>query len=123
MINGFKPGAPNPKDPLANTLDTPQKELARQWGQAASGFGYDAVIVAASSMLVTGVRQCYPTLAEAEARLEEVVGKSRQALRDCYDSTTGKRRNIFPHTQIVQAAHHDDDKDTLLNVNPQKRRG
>lgn len=105
-MSNFSQGADNPKDPMHGSLDTPQKQLLLLWSKAAHGFSYEAVIGASANELVAGVRQCYPTRSEAEARFNEVVGKARDHLLGCYDSTTGKRLNIFPHTQIVQAAHH-----------------
>lgn len=104
-------GVINPKDPLPKLQHEAGKELYKRFGNCATGFQTNDVISAAANMIVNSLRLVYDNRKDAEARMAEIMGRSSQALRDCYDGSTGKRRNIFPHTQHILAAHHlDKDK-------------
>jgi predicted ATPase len=53
-----------------------------------------------------------PTRAEAEARWDMLFGRGKTLLIDRhYDSVTGKKKTIFPFTQVIRAGYvHDDDE-------------
>lgn len=98
----------NNKDPLRKSGPDQQLELFRKFAAVAHGFGVDDVLGAAINMLVNGTRQAHADRSHAEAAFNERVGKAKQMLLDHYDSVTGKRRNIFPFTQHIHAAHFTD---------------
>lgn len=120
MAEVFRRGADNPKDPIRPTLETADKELLKRFSEVAHNFGSDAVIIAATSIFLSAIRQVYPTRAEAEKRFDEAVGKTKQTLMNCYDGATGKRLNIFPHAQTMYPALAQAD-DKFLSVDPRKR--
>lgn len=98
-------------DPL---LGLPEQErlLYEAFNLASRGKNYDAAMGAAINIIVNVIRQMEPSRASAEARYNELFGRGKTILLDRhYDSVTGKRRNVFPHTQVVQMAfHHEDDE-------------
>ncbi len=61
----------------------------------------DHVIACAFNLLIQGIRQTYGSRDAAMQRTDDLCGQLKQAVADHYDSTTGKRRNIFPHDQRV----------------------
>lgn len=94
------------KDPL--TLATPnnQRELFQRLSKAADGFSAEDVIGAAANMLINAIRQSQPSRAQAEARFDELFGRSKAVLVDHYD-TLGRKRGIFPYDQVIAAAKID----------------
>jgi hypothetical protein len=68
------------------------------------------VIGAAVNLLVNAIRQNVETRSGAERVFDELFGRAKNILLEQhYDPVTGKRRNIFPFTQHVHAAHIQDD--------------
>ncbi len=61
----------------------------------------DHVTACAFNLLIQGIRQTYGSREAALQRADDLCGQLKQAVSDHYDSTTGKRRNIFPHDQRV----------------------
>jgi hypothetical protein len=98
-------------DPLKN-LPAQEKMLFEMFTRYSTGFNLDAVMGAAVNVLINAIRMAYPKRDGAEAKMSELFGRGMQMLlHNHYDSTTGLRRNVFPHTQIVRMAYHfDDDK-------------
>jgi hypothetical protein len=98
-------------DPL---LGLPEQErlLFKAFKQASAGKNVDAVLGAALNIVINTIRQMEPTRAEAEARYDALFGRAKTLLLERnYDSVTGKRRTIFPFTQVIKAAyHHEDDE-------------
>jgi predicted ATPase len=98
-------------DPL---LGLPEQErlLFNAFKQASAGKNVDAVLGAALNIVINTIRQIEPTRKEAEARYDALFGRAKTLLIDRhYDSVTGKRKTIFPFTQVVRAAyHHEDDE-------------
>jgi hypothetical protein len=89
-------------DPLLN-LPEQERRVFEAFTQAATGHDYEAVAGAAVNVLINVIRQLESTRAEAEAHWDELVGRGKTLLLDNhYDSVTGKRRNVFPHTQVVR---------------------
>jgi len=91
-------------DPL---LGLPEQErlLFDAFKKAAAGKNVDAVIGASINLLVNVIRQMESTRGQAEARYDMLTGRGKTLLLDRhYDSTTGKRKTIFPFTQQLGAA-------------------
>lgn len=94
------------KDPLVLSTSNGQRELFDRMSRAADGFTAEDVIGAAANMLINAVRQSQPTRAGAEARFDELFGRSKQVLVDHYDSL-GRKRGIFPFDQIIEVSKLD----------------
>jgi predicted ATPase len=89
-------------DPLLN-LPEQERLVFEAFTRVATGRDYEAVVGAAVNVLINVIRQTEPTRADAEAHWNELVGRGKTLLLDHhYDSVTGKRRNVFPHTQVVR---------------------
>lgn len=100
----------NPTDPLRKVEDAGQ-ELFKRMGRTCDGFSSDAVIAAASNIVLNAIRQAYGQRYQAEARYDELTARLKGLLMDHYDPVTGKRRNIFPHTQELHVPFlHDVDR-------------
>lgn len=96
-------------DPLRN-LQGQEKILFDVFAAAAMGKNLDAVMGACVNMLINAIRQNYPTRDGAEQKMSELFGRATQMLlANHYDSVTGRRRNVFPHTQIVRMPFHLED--------------
>jgi hypothetical protein len=96
-------------DPL---LGLPEQErlLFNAFKQASAGKNVDAVLGAALNIIINAIRQMEPTRAEAEARYDALFGRAKTLLIDRhYDSTTGRRKTIFPFTQSVKMPLHWED--------------
>jgi len=94
----------NPTDPLRKVEEAGQ-ELFKRFGKESNGFNADAVIAAASNILVNAIRQTYSQRHRAEARFDELAARLKGVLMDHYDPVTGKRRNIFPFTQHLNVPY------------------
>jgi hypothetical protein len=96
-------------DPLRN-LPQQEEMLFREFTRIGDGKALDAVMGACINMIVNCIRQSFGKRADAEAKFDELFGKGKQILlHNHYDSVTGVRRNVFPHTQIVAMHHHVED--------------
>jgi hypothetical protein len=96
-------------DPLKG-LPEQERALFEAFKRAAAGKNVDCVIGASINLLVNVLRQMEPTKKEAEARFDMLFGKAKTLLLDRhYDSVTGKRKTIFPFTQQIRAAYHEED--------------
>lgn len=96
-------------DPLRN-LQGQEELLFRLFSQQAVGKNVDAVMGAAINVLINAIRQNYELRKDAEAKIDELFGRAKMLLlANHYDSVTGKRRSVFPHTQIVRMAYHMED--------------
>jgi len=96
-------------DPLKGPPDQ-EHALFEQFKQASAGKNVDAVFGAAINILVNAIRQMEPSRKEAEARWDMLFGLGKTLLLDKhYDSVTGKRKTIFPFTQVIRMPMHDAD--------------
>lgn len=96
-------------DPLKGLPDQ-ERQLFEAFKRASAGKNVDCVIGAAINILINVLRQMEPTKAEAEARIDMLFGKAKTLLIDRhYDSVTGKRKSVFPFTQVVKMAYHEED--------------
>lgn len=97
-------------DPL-RSLQGQERLLFQQIGAFATGKNLEAVMGACLNMLINAIRQNYPLRKDAEAKFDELFGRAKTLLlTNHYDSVTGKRRNVFPHTQVVRMPYHIDDE-------------
>lgn len=100
-------------DPLVG-LPEQERVLFEAFNNASRGRSYDAVLGAAINVIINAVRQIEAERSKAEARYNELFGKGKTILLDKhYDSVTGKRRNVFPHTQVVKMQYHHEDDDLM----------
>jgi len=90
-------------DPLIG-LPTQEKALFDAFRNMASGKNADAVMGACVNLLINAIRQREPTRKEAEACWDTLFGRGKSLLlENHYDSVTGKRRTVFPFTQVLSA--------------------
>jgi hypothetical protein len=66
-------------------------------------FPLDAVINAATNLLLNVLRQRNEARDQAERDFDEMFGKVKAVLMQHYDGPTGKRRSIFPFHQTIHA--------------------
>lgn len=96
-------------DPLRSQQGQ-EEMLFRLFVQVATGKNADAVMGAAINIIMNAIRQNYVTRDAAEQKMSELFGRAAQMLlANSYDSVTGKRRSVVPHTQVVRMAFHADD--------------
>jgi hypothetical protein len=100
-------------DPLKGLPDQ-ERALFEVFKNASAGKNVDAVIGASINMLINVIRQMEPTRAEAEARWDMLFGRGKTLLIDRhYDAVTGRRKTIFPFTQQIRAAYHEEDTEVI----------
>lgn len=97
----------NGKDPLLNGPEL-QKQLLDALVAQCGGKPNDVVLGAALNLLVNVLRQTYPLQRQVEARYDDLVGRTKTVLLSHYDGVTGKRRSVFPFTQVIEMGHHID---------------
>ncbi len=96
----FKDRPQHSKDPLKDgPLDA--RMLLSEFGRVAKGVPFDTVLNAAANVLISALRQECKSRAEAEKKFDEMMGRTKTALLNHYDSATGKRRSIFAFDQTV----------------------
>jgi hypothetical protein len=95
----------NGADPLLGTGPEKQKILFDSMVRACHGHATDVVIGAALNLLINAIRQSAPSKDSAERDYNEIFGKGKGLLFQHYDSVTGKRRSVFPHTQVIEMPH------------------
>jgi hypothetical protein len=91
-------------------VDDPLKHLPRQERvlfdmitHASTGMPVEVVMGAAINMLINAIRQNYVVMKDAEEKFNELFGRGKQMLlANHYDSTTGRRRTVIPHTQVLR---------------------
>jgi hypothetical protein len=106
----------NPKDPMNNIGPSKEHELFEAFGRVADGHDVATVISVALNTYVNAIRSAYATRGQAERAFDEHLGRAKNLLLEQhYDPVTSKRRNIFPHTQVVHAE--------LVHWDPKKNKG
>lgn len=88
------------QDPLWNA---PGQELFDQVSKVCSGFSADTVAMVGLNLLVNAVRQNRAWRSDAKALYDEFVDKGRHVLLQQHYDGTGRRRNIFPFHQVIEA--------------------
>ncbi len=100
----------NPNDPLRNTAPDVSLELFRALGKIVAGKPTEAVLNAASNLLINAIRQSAGNWHAAEIAFDEVFGRSKQVLKNHYDAL-GRKRGIFPFDQVIRPELFMDDED------------
>ena len=92
----------NPKDPLHKSGPEGERELFRKRGAACDGLPMELAAGAAANIIVNALRQQHATRREAEAAIDELMGRIKALLLDQHYDGMGRRRNLFPFHQVVQ---------------------
>ena len=95
-----------PEDPLRHGPKADQ-DLFRQFSALCNGFPTDAVMAAASNVLLNAIRQHNATRHEAELAFNELFGRMKAILVEHYDGASGRRRSVFPHNQVIEVPFMD----------------
>jgi hypothetical protein len=98
----------NPRDPLLQTGPEKQRALFDAYVEVSRGFPTEDVIGATMNLLVNALRQAHGNRRQADERMSEVSQRLRSILMEHYDPVTGRRRSIFPFTQVVEMPRFDD---------------
>lgn len=101
-------------DPL---LGGPEQErlLFEEFRRLSAGRSLDAVFGAAINLIVNAIRQSEAKRSDAEARYDVLMGKGKSLLLEShYDSVTGRRKTVFPYTQVIKMPFHDADNDEVM---------
>ena len=94
-------GAASMNDPLG------EDALFKQVATLLNGVSTEIACVLAVNLLVNAIRQSVPYRKDAEAVIDELIGRAKTVLLDKhYDSVTGQRRSVFPFTQVIEAPFH-----------------
>lgn len=97
-------------DPLQPNIA--DKELFTAIARLCLGRPLGNVLNVSVNLLVNAIRQDVAMRKDAEAIIDELLGKAKTTLLEQhYDATTGKRRNVFPFTQRVKAPFLDGKND------------
>jgi hypothetical protein len=88
-------------DPLGGDV------LFKQVAALLNGVSSEIACVMAVNLLVNAIRQSVPYRKDAEAIIDELMGRAKTLLLDKhYDAVTGQRRSVFPFTQVIEAPFH-----------------
>jgi hypothetical protein len=97
------------KDPLQSGSSP---ELFNALVQLCVGRPLEQTLSAAVNLMVNAVRQDVATRKQAEAIIDELIGKAKTTLLDQhYDTTTGLRKSVFPFTQRLQMPFHNNESE------------
>jgi hypothetical protein len=100
----------NPLDPLHKAGPTNGRDLFQAIGRIASDAPLDAVYDAACNLLINALRQANPSWRQAEAKFDDLFGRSKQILKNHYDTVSGRKKGIFPYDQhVIAPLFHDPD--------------
>lgn len=98
----------DPKDPLRNPLDPlyqqaeGPRELFRAMSYHANNKPGEWVADAGANLILNALRQVCPNWAQAERAFDDIFGRTKQLLKNHYDSN-GRKRGIFPYDQGIEA--------------------
>lgn len=94
----------NALDPILKSGPEQERALFEALNRAAVGHDFNVVAGASINLLANTVRQSCETRQQAERMYDELVGRAKNLLLEKhYDPVSNRRRNIFPHTQVVNA--------------------
>lgn len=97
----------NDADPLKAGPEA-GRVLMERFARSADEFPPAAVIDAAANLLVNAIRQSFPSRGAALTFYDELFGRTKTLLESHYDSVTGRRRQVFAHTQhVIMDVHRD----------------
>ncbi len=89
------------KDPIRQGPMADQ-ELFRKMSSACNGFDTQAAVAASGNVLLNALRQQHAKRPEAEKAFDELFGRLKAILMEHYDGPSGRRRNVFPHNQVIE---------------------
>lgn len=87
-------------DPLTQSEEA-GKVLFDRMNVASRDFPLEAVINAASNVLLNVLRQRNPTRDQAERDFNDMFGKLKAILMEHYNGPNGARRSVFPFHQTI----------------------
>ena len=88
-------------DPLTGTSAESGKVLFDRLNKQCKDFPLEAVVNAASNVLLNVIRQRNATRDAAEKDFNEMFGRLKGILMAHYDGPGGKRRSVFPFHQTI----------------------
>jgi hypothetical protein len=91
----------NPNDPLLKSGPERQRALFDAFKTTADKCSVEDVAGAAVNLIINAVRQAHSNRTQAEAHFNELFGRAKSLLLEHYDAN-GKRRNVFPFTQVIE---------------------
>jgi len=93
-------------DPLAaaDNVSPTQHNLFKELVASAKGQESGDVIGAAVNLIINVIRQVHDSRRGAERAYDDVMGLGKRLLLEKHYYNDGRRRNIFPHTQRLEAA-------------------
>jgi hypothetical protein len=93
------------KDPL-DLGNAAQELFLRIWAQL-EGAPMPVVHNIALNILMNAIRMTTPTRQGAEEQIDNALGRAKSILLEGhYDAVTGRRKSLFPYTQMAQAPFH-----------------
>lgn len=92
----------NAADPLKKNVPNNGRELFERFSQQANGFDYEAVVAAASNLLLNVIRQKCPTSREAQNAFDELATKLKAVLVEQHYLLNGQRRSVFAFHQEIK---------------------
>lgn len=90
-------------DPAKAQLGRIGGELFDAVCRTCNGASLEQVYNVAGNLLVNAIRMSTGERKDAEAKIDEVFARAKDVLLCCYDPVTGKRRSVYPFTQVAQA--------------------
>jgi len=97
------------KDPLIEAVEnaTDLKDLWDALNRAMEGkIPIDQVYTLAVNLIVHGIRMTTPSRAGAEFVVDDLFRRAKNLTLGHYDSVTGKRKVLFPYSQMIKAPFH-----------------
>jgi hypothetical protein len=96
------------KDPLQQALENAPNalELFVLLIKRCEGMPVDQVYTIAVNLIVNIIRMTTPSRKDAEAVVDDLFRRTKALTLAHYDSVTGKRKALFPYTQMAQAPFH-----------------
>jgi hypothetical protein len=92
-------------DPLHETLKSAPNalELFVALVKRLEGMPVDQVYMIAVNLITNMIRMTTPYRKDAEMVVDDLFRRTKELTLAHYDSTTGRRKNLFPYTQMAQA--------------------
>ena len=90
----------NPSDPIFGTAPDVALELFRAVGKILDRKPLEMCANVACNLLINAIRQNATTWRDAELMFDEAFGRSKQLLKNHYD-THGRKKGIFPYDQVM----------------------
>jgi hypothetical protein len=98
----------NPKDPLGGITPSNAREALAAIFPMFERMGAGEAVAndVAANVIVNALRQTYPTHAEADRKLDELMARVKTILADQYQAD-GRRRGVFAYDQVINVPHVD----------------